>query len=111
MELLGDSIADVKFNPDDLFLGGEDQDLDLEVSVLNLQKFSIALHVDLGMRRAVEESSLREAVMREQSFRLERYLVHERFSSCETDFPNPANVLSKFVGNVTQRNLKINWEV
>lgn len=40
---LGDSIADVKFNPDDLFLGGEDQDLDLEVSALNLQKFSIAL--------------------------------------------------------------------
>lgn len=109
MELLGDSIADVKFNPDDLFLGGEDQDLDLEVSVLNLQKFSIAL--DLGMRQAVDESSLREAVMREQSFRLERYLVHELFSSCETDFPNPANVLSKFVGNVTQRNLKINWEV
>ena len=71
MELLGDSIADVKFNPDDLFLGGEDQDLDLEVSVLNLQKFSIAL--DLGMRQAVDESSLREAVMREQSFRLERY--------------------------------------
>ena len=63
MELLGDSIADVKFNPDDLFLGGEDQDLDLEVSVLNLQKFSIAL--DLGMRQAVDESSLREAVMRE----------------------------------------------
>lgn len=40
---LGDSIADVKFNPDDLFLGGEDQDFDLEVSALNLQKFSIAL--------------------------------------------------------------------
>lgn len=30
---LGDSIADVKFNPDDFFMGGEDQDLELEVSV------------------------------------------------------------------------------
>ena len=30
--ILGDSIADVKFNPEDLFLGKEDQDLEFEVS-------------------------------------------------------------------------------
>lgn len=84
MELLGDSIADVKFNPDDLFLGGEDQDLDLEVSVLNLQKFSIAL--DLGMRQAVDESSLREAVMREQSFRLEKIPCMNSFQAVKLIF-------------------------
>ena len=52
---LGDSIADVKFNPDDFFLGGEDQDLELEVSVLNLQKFSIALDLNAEhSRRCVD---------------------------------------------------------
>ena len=67
-----------------MFLGGEDQDLDLEVSVLNLQKFSIAL--DLGMRQAVDESSLREAVMREQSFRLEKIPCMNSFQAVKLIF-------------------------
>ena len=34
----GDSITDLKFNPDDLFLESKDQDLQLEVSFLKHRK-------------------------------------------------------------------------
>ena len=42
----GDSIADVKFNPDDLFLGSEDQDLEFEVSRQKLENSALTVGGD-----------------------------------------------------------------